>query len=135
MFKRVEKRRRKEEDEDALGLNEEMKEIMGLQDTDSEESDSGSEGSGDNEDEIREEDEEDEVNSEDEELPPITIAEALVEPVFIAALEPTQYACVVCPGRVLKGSEMRQAHISSNVKIQHSSQTYASHLARPINGG
>ena len=53
MFKRVEKRRRKKEEEEELGLNEEMKEIMGMHDTDSEESasDTDSDNSSDEGDE------------------------------------------------------------------------------------
>jgi len=39
MFKRVDKKRKKREEEEELGLDQEMKEIIGLSDTDSEESD------------------------------------------------------------------------------------------------
>ena len=37
MFKRVQKRQRKQEKEEELGLDSEIKEVLGLQDTDSEE--------------------------------------------------------------------------------------------------
>ncbi len=40
MYKRVEKRRRKQEKEEELGLTEEMKEVLGMHDTDSDESNS-----------------------------------------------------------------------------------------------
>jgi hypothetical protein len=47
MFKRVAKRAKRKEKEEALGLDEEMKEALGMHETDSEESDSSSEdGSG-----------------------------------------------------------------------------------------
>jgi len=42
MFKRVEKRRKKREEEEELGLDEDMKDVLGIQDTDSDESDSES---------------------------------------------------------------------------------------------
>lgn len=42
MYKRVEKRRRKQSKEEELGLTEEMKEVLGMHDTDSDESDSSS---------------------------------------------------------------------------------------------
>src|SRR3984885_6996696 len=42
MYKRVEKRRRKKEEEEELGLDDDMKEVLGMQDTDSDESDSDS---------------------------------------------------------------------------------------------
>ncbi|GLB40350.1 hypothetical protein LshimejAT787_0802210 [Lyophyllum shimeji] len=47
MFKRVEKRRRKREEEEELGLDEDMKEVLGMHDTDSEESASDSDESSD----------------------------------------------------------------------------------------
>lgn len=42
MFKRVARRQKRKEEEEELGLDEEMKEVMGLQDTDSSESESDS---------------------------------------------------------------------------------------------
>ncbi|THH13966.1 hypothetical protein EW146_g6315 [Bondarzewia mesenterica] len=57
MFKRVEKRRRRKEKEEELGIDEEMKEVMGLQDTDSSESESSSDSDSDrSEDEVEVED-------------------------------------------------------------------------------
>ncbi|KAF6759903.1 hypothetical protein DFP72DRAFT_120197 [Ephemerocybe angulata] len=59
MFKRVEKRRRRAEEEEELGIDEEMKQVLGIQDTDSEESDSDSDdgGSSGNGEEEHDEDE------------------------------------------------------------------------------
>lgn len=45
MFKRVSKRIKRQEEEEALGLDSEMKEVLGMHDTDSDESESDSEGS------------------------------------------------------------------------------------------
>jgi hypothetical protein len=44
MFKRVAKRVKRKEDEEALGLDEDMKEALGMHDTDSDESESDSSG-------------------------------------------------------------------------------------------
>lgn len=47
MFKRIERRQKRKEEEEELGINEEMKDIMGLQDTDSSESESDSDSDSD----------------------------------------------------------------------------------------
>ncbi|KAG5638477.1 hypothetical protein H0H81_012409 [Sphagnurus paluster] len=102
MFKRVEKRRRKREEEEELGLDEDMKEILGMHDTDSEESASESDNSSDDErvteveGDISKEgnsDEEDlentsEESAPEEEQPFITIKEALRDPVYLVSLLP-----------------------------------------------
>ena len=90
MFKRVEKRRRKKEEEE-LGLDEDMKEVLGIHDTDSEESNSESDseperdsdsdveegrGLGEEGDESEGEDEES-GEEEEEEDPSVTVAQAL----------------------------------------------------------
>jgi hypothetical protein len=123
MFKRVEKRRRKKVDEEELGLDEDMKEILGMHDTDSDESDSDSDESsaGDVEEEqeegILDEDgfgeglESDQ--DEDEEVHIITVQEALRDPVYLVSLQPDVKACVVCPGKLLKGSKMVELHRTS----------------------
>ena len=65
MFKRVEKRIWKKEKEEELGLDSEMKEVLGLQDTDSEESDSSSDNDSDGSDS---DDEENAIEGNDEEM-------------------------------------------------------------------
>lgn len=161
MFKRVEKRKRRQEEEEALGLDSEMKAILGVHDTDSDESQSsdGSEGedsalqgteeedndaaelgesytSEEDEDELAndmtlsspsrallevgEEDmEEDEDDEEDDlvgEEPPLTVSEALSDP-FYAVTQPTDaWACIVCPGKLLKTMVFRDTHSSSEVR-------------------
>ena len=138
MLKRVEKRRRKKEEEEKLGLDDDMKDILGLQDTDSDESDSdsdrGSEGSsGDG----SEGDEGEDVGSEDEEAnarrpileeseeetvnlegTAISIREALHDPIFIVSVQPDIQACIVCPRKLLKNTKMTAVHRSS--KASHS---------------
>lgn len=129
MFKRVEKKRKKREEEEELGLDEDMKEILGINETDSEESDSDSddqssssergeeeneEGDIDPEDD-EEESEEDGVEDDDEaEQPFISVQEALRDPLFLVSIQPDIKACVVCPGRRLKGSQMTDVHKKSN---------------------
>lgn len=51
MFKRVARRQKRKEEEEDLGLTEEMKEVMGMQDTDSSESDSNSDDNSDSDSE------------------------------------------------------------------------------------
>lgn len=141
MLKRVEKRRRKREEEEMLGIDEEMKEIMGMHDTDSEESDSESESEGESgseagsdaggseggfdfgdegsdafmdDEEVIDEQEDDRGSESEEEDPEVSVAEALNDPVYIVSLEPDVRACIVCPGKLLKGSTMVDLHRTSN---------------------
>ncbi|KAJ6624068.1 hypothetical protein B0H10DRAFT_2008374 [Mycena sp. CBHHK59/15] len=124
MFKRVEKRRRKQEEEDELGLDDNMKEVLGMNDTDSDESDSDSDDSSEEEKVEQEQDEEeadvdedeDEDSSDDEDEgdePPISVEEALKDPVYIVSLQPDVKACIACPGRVLKSAEVVSVHRAS----------------------
>lgn len=125
MFKRVEKRRRKKEEEEELGLDDEMKEVLGMQDTDSDESNSDSDDSEsevDAEGEVRSELEgEDGEKSEqhddesDTENPEISVLDALDDPVYLVSLDPDVKACIVCPGKLLKNAKMIEIHIISGV--------------------
>ena len=122
MFKRVERKRKRKEEEEALGLDEETKEVLGLNDTDSDESASSGDDSSDNEDAegadvgAEEEEgvsEEDDSEDEDEEAT-IPIRTALTNPIYVVAIEPTTtHSCAVCPGRILKGSQMLEVHNTS----------------------
>ncbi|KAG9315019.1 hypothetical protein JVU11DRAFT_4130 [Chiua virens] len=80
MFKRVERKRKRREEDDELGLDENMKDTLGLVDTESDESDSDdSDADADmGQDEDQEEDAASEGGGSDEE-PPISVAEALKE--------------------------------------------------------
>lgn len=124
MFKRVEKRRKKKEEEEELGLDEDMKEVLGMQDTDSDESDSDSDpsltdqGAEDSTGELPEAENEGEDQSEEdddkEEGPTVTVQEALQDPVYLVSIQPDVKACIVCPGKLLKGARMVQLHRKSN---------------------
>jgi hypothetical protein len=141
MFKRVQKRQRKREREEELGIDGDMKEVLGLQDTDSEESDSSSEGeedaeSEDGEDELTvevpadsEEDEElldeDATESDDEEtdeLPELSVTEAVKNPVYVVSLEPRTEACILCTGKLLKNQTMSEVHKASKVRFHGARQ-------------
>ena len=142
MFKRVEKRRRKKEEEEELGLDEDMKEILGIQETDSEESASDSdddsndgpsdggegvefvriEGAGDDEggdEEDQDADEDDSEEEEKEEDPNVTVSQALNDPVYVVSVLPEVKACIVCPGKLLKGVKMVQLHRTSKASRFH----------------
>lgn len=125
MFKRVEKRFKRKQHEDELGIDEEMKDILGLNNTDSDES------SSDDDDPLHGdllEDEDTEPDGADENLDSdareneqgvderalITVSEALNDPVFIVSLDPDIKECIICPGKLLKGSVMVEKHKSSN---------------------
>lgn len=127
MFKRVEKRRRKKEEEEELGLDDDMKDVLGMQDTDSDESNSESEdsdseagdevgsnaGSGaEGEDGEESEEEEDESEAEN---PEISVQDALDDPVYLVSLDPDVKACIVCPGKLLKNAKMIDVHMISGV--------------------
>lgn len=142
MFKRVQKRQRRKQKEEELGLNEDMKEVLGLQDTDSEESESSSEedghgsdeeriesgetqeeGSVDEEDggsdalegELEDEDDASEEDEEDDSISPISVTEAVRDPVYIVSLDPEVKACILCPGKLLKNLRMAEIHKASKV--------------------
>jgi hypothetical protein len=127
MFKRVEKRRRKKDEEDKLGLGDDMKEILGLQDTDSDESESDSD-SDSYQGIVREEEEVEESNEtkgsveqsvsedsdwEDVEETPISVLEALRDPIYIVSIHTDIKACIVCPGKLLKNPQMTASHTKS----------------------
>lgn len=123
MFKRVDKRRRRKEEEERLGLDEEVKEILGIHDTDSEESESDSDDGEEEEDEEEEESvaDDEEMNSgeedkedDEEEDPSITVGQALKDPLYIVSVLPDVKACIVCPGKLLKSLRMVQLHRTSN---------------------
>lgn len=135
MFKRVAKRQRRQERDEAMGLDAETKEVLGLQDTDSEDSyseDSDSEsgdesatedigavddedthGDGSDEDEFVDMDNGSDVS--DDGGPPLSIQAALDDPLYIISLELDIRACITCPGKLLKNPTMCEVHRSSNV--------------------
>lgn len=113
MFKRVEKRIKRREKEDALGITDEANQLMGTPDTDSDESiDSDSES-----DVLasRKRKRGDEYESSDPYKNEET-TEAITIPVRDALMNPVQeMACVLCPGKTIKHSEMERVHLDSAV--------------------
>ncbi|KJA16858.1 hypothetical protein HYPSUDRAFT_71036 [Hypholoma sublateritium FD-334 SS-4] len=141
MFKRVEKRRLKKQEEEELGIDEDMKEILGMHDTDSEESASDESDSDDDEEEdvrddvaedddgsgeegqsVAEDEDADEDEGEDAEDPNVTVRQALLDSVYVVSILPEVKACVVCPGKLLKGAKMVQLHRVSNAHERRSKQ-------------
>lgn len=111
MFKRVERKRKRREEEEELGLDEDTKQMMGLNDTDSDESDSSSS-------EADDADQDEDATSEGEgvnEDPPISVAEALKNPIYLVSLDPTVHGCVLCRGKLIKNEGMATAHKNANV--------------------
>jgi hypothetical protein len=126
MFKRVEKRRRKKEEEEKLGLDDDMKEVLGMQDTDSDESDSDSDSESEREfDAGVEKASEGSEGSEEEgadgesSTPELSVEDALEDPVYLVSLELDTKACIVCPGKVLKHPKMIEVHKASGVCTSH----------------
>lgn len=133
MFKRIEKRRRKKEEEEELGIDEEMKDVLGMQDTDSDESDEDEDSDEEERhmdreenlmddgegalDDIQEDEGEEEEEENPDELPFITVQEALRDPLYVVSLQPEVKSCVVCPGKVLKGVSMYDVHRTSKARI------------------
>ncbi|KAG7089427.1 hypothetical protein E1B28_011113 [Marasmius oreades] len=122
MFKRVERKRKKREEEAALGLDEETKEVLGMHDTDSDESQS--EIDSENEELANDGESDDEGGSaldntyEDDDIteklyPPIPLREALLDPLYTISQEPFLTGCLVCPGKILKSDDMLQQHRTS----------------------
>lgn len=130
MFKRVEKRRRKKQEEEELGLDEDMKEVLGIQDTDSEESASESDSDSEDGNNLVDEEEmergdediegadigntDEDEEEEEEEDPNISVSQALDEPVYVVSVLPEVKSCIVCPGKLLKSAKMVQLHRTSN---------------------
>lgn len=128
MFKRVEKKRKKLEEEEELGIDEDMKGFMGFNDTDSDESASDSDSGSDEHSDVQSGEEdleeagyedgdemEDDDASDDDEETPILLSEALRDPIYIVSLDPDVRACILCKGKVIKGTQMSTVHKASTV--------------------
>ena len=136
MFKRVDKRRKRKEEEEELGIDEEMKEAMGLNDTDSDESASSEEedehsgsdseagdgreaGSDENTegDDAGDEDSEDEEDASEDDEPTLSVGDALLKPVRSSA-DGDHSTCVFCPHAILKHDVMVRVHLDSKVRLE-----------------
>ncbi|KAG2048410.1 hypothetical protein BDR06DRAFT_776781 [Suillus hirtellus] len=125
MFKRVEKKRKKLEEEEELGIDEDMKGFMGFNDTDSDESASDSDSGSDEHSDVQsgeedleeagyeDGDEMEEEDASDGEEQPILLSEALKDPIYIVSLDPDVRACILCKGKVIKGTQMSTVHKAS----------------------
>ncbi|KAI0787852.1 hypothetical protein C8Q74DRAFT_1216402 [Fomes fomentarius] len=141
MFKRVEKRIRKKEKEEELGLDGDMKEMLGMNDTDSDESSAGSDSEDSAGEEARglpspedenvsdaeedvdgddaEEEDGEESEEEEDEGPSMTVSEALRDPLYLISREPEVKCCILCPGKLLKNSTMIEVHLKSGAHTRH----------------
>ncbi|KAF8529877.1 hypothetical protein JB92DRAFT_2860159 [Gautieria morchelliformis] len=144
MFKRVAKRARKREQEADLGLDEETKQVLGLQDTDSdesldsnsdseshsEESDPGSESHGE------ELDPESELS--DVDGPPMSVMAAATDPLYdlpsATSLTTDLRACVICPGKLIKNTQMAQTHLKSKAHLRRL-QRYTAEVSKRASSG
>ena len=122
MFKRVDRKRKRQEQDEELGLDHDMKEVIGLNDTDSDESDSDLERKSVRLDESdasfgEDMDQAEDAASEDEERPPISVAEALKDPIYPVSLDPTIHRCALCKGKFIKNAGMAAAHKNGSVSI------------------
>lgn len=148
MFKRVDRRRKRKEKEERLGLDEDQLGVFGLHHTDSSESESDSPDSAstsssdglatrsrkkrkreasspsydedgeDDDSESATDDEEDEGNSNHGSYPPLTIASALKEPIRPDS-DSEEWVCAFCPGKTLKHVAMVKVHEASRVRIDY----------------
>lgn len=121
MFKRLEKRRLRKEEGRKLGISDEkINVIMGLNDTDSEESTSESDSSCEREnvagsiEELESDDNADNAGVENKDDPLVSVDQALLDPIYVVSVYPEVKACIVCPGKQLKGQKMTQWHCASN---------------------
>lgn len=123
MFKRVERKRKKREEDEELNPDEDMRGTMRLDDTDSDESDSGSDSAQSDDSDVETgggRNQEEDVASKDEDVgedPPISVAEALKDPIYLVSFDPAVYGCVMCKGKLIKNAEMAAAHKNANVCI------------------
>lgn len=134
MFKRVEKKLAKKKKEEELGITEEIKEAIGLNDLDSDSSSDQSEASSSSsspkiakrkrssDDELSVSSDADSEGqgsgiSDDEDEPGIqmTVEEALHDPLYIISIQPDIRGCIVCPRKLLKNDPMASVHTKSQV--------------------
>jgi hypothetical protein len=146
MFKRVDRRRKRKEFEESLGLDDDERGVFGLHDTDSSESESdasesastsssatsshghriqpknkqkrGAFSPSDNEsgESVTDDEEDEEGGSEHQVTPHLTVASALDEPVRLICPDPEAWVCAFCPGKVLKHAAMVKVHEASRVR-------------------
>ena len=145
MFKRIEKRLKRREEERQLGIDDETRDILGLNDTDSEESESDSDLSidafeaegfeddneseevwggigGDDTDQESDGSEEGEDEEEDAgprriAFPVITAQQALDDPIYAHPTQDNDHLCSICPGKTLVNAQTISQHLASKACI------------------
>lgn len=137
MFKRIEKRLKRREEERKLGIDDDTRDVLGLNDTDSEESESESD-SDLSDDAFEGESEGDEAwggigggetdaesdASEEEDASPRYIAfpvftaqQALDDPIYPHPTQDNAHLCSICPGRTLINAQTISQHLASKACI------------------
>jgi len=149
MFKRIEKKLARKEKEEGLGLTEEIKEAIGLNDIDSDDSssdeseassstltpqipskrkkllsdtlDASSDANSEGQGSEASDDEED-----DEDGPGarMTVEEVLRDPLYIISIQPDIKGCIICPRKLLKNNIMASVHTTSQVCRVYSPSRY-----------
>ena len=115
MLKRVERHRQKKQDADGLALDEQWQQILGFHDTDSDESASENSEDDDHAETSDNGGSVDPSESEGGEDHEMTVSQALGDPLYAAAsLQPGVMACIICPGKIIKGPKMEELHLTSN---------------------
>jgi len=141
MFKRVEKRLKRREEEEKLGIDDETRDVLGLNDTDSEESESDSDLSlsdafqDENDLESSEDEGEvwggirvDEMDGDEEEeeegkgprhiaFPIFTTQQALDDPIYAHPTQDNAQLCSICPGKTLISAQSISQHLASKACI------------------
>ena len=145
MFKRLERRQKRKQQEEELGLDEETRDIMGLQDTDSSESETSSDSDSDVSNTVSDralpsrglakglrdggpdhgsdtngqesaDGGQDEASEVDSKVDhEMTIADALRNPLYALPSGSDHQTCIVCPGKLLKNQTMIDIHMRSSV--------------------
>lgn len=136
MFKRVEKRLKRREEEIKLGIDDETRDVLGLNDTDSEESESDSGLSLEDENDLESSEDESEGGGElwggiqddgDEEeedegpqqiaFPIFTVQQALDDSIFAHPTQDNAHLCSICPGKTLISAQSISQHLASKACI------------------
>jgi len=149
MFKRVEKKLAKKKKDEELGFSEEIKEAIGLIDSDSDDSSSDeSEASSstsnlpvpskrkrllddglDASSDVNSEGQgsgaaDDPEDYEDEPGVQMSVEEALHDPLYIISIQPDIRGCIICPRKLLKNNTMTSVHMKSQVCHIHCMSRY-----------
>ncbi|KIY51981.1 hypothetical protein FISHEDRAFT_70218 [Fistulina hepatica ATCC 64428] len=144
MYKRIDRKYKKRQEEEELGLDDDMKEVLGMHDTDSDESesdgdetDSNTAGASENEEvDVFEDGEASGGNANDDEQNSdldsadtdsnlrsgVSVKDALSNPIHDASDESESQCCLLCPRKVLKGAEMVNLHLKSHAHTRRAKQ-------------